>query len=182
MGKIIVSNLVSIDGYFEGVNKELDWFVIDDEFLNYARELVCSVDMLLFGRKTYEHMAAYWPNAKDNDPVVTDKMNNLPKIVFSKTLSKVEWNNSKLIKEITPEEINTLKQQPGKDLVLLGSGEIVSAFTQLGLIDEYRLIVNPVILGKGNPLFKGLNKRTNLKLNRTMTLGSGVVILFYNKV
>ena len=168
-----------MDGFFEGPNKELDWFVVEEEFFDFARNQLFEVDTILFGRVTYEMMAGYWPNATDNDPVITDKMNSLPKIVFSKTLSAVEWNNSRLIKENVTEEINKLKQQPGKDMVIFGSGNLVSFLMQQGLIDEYRVILNPVILGNGNPLFKGLHDKLNLKLLKTKTLGSGVVILYY---
>ncbi|MGI8952692.1 MAG: dihydrofolate reductase family protein [Chitinophagaceae bacterium] len=180
MRKIIVSNFISLDGYFEGQNNELDWFVVGEEFFDFARkQLVDEVDTILFGRITYQMMASYWPDAKDNDPVITDKMNALTKIVFSKTLDKVEWNNSKLIKGNIKEEINKLKQQPGKNIVIFGSGEIVTALTDLGLIDEYRIILNPVVLGNGNSLFKGVDKKLNLKLTNTKTLGTGTVILYY---
>ena len=182
MRKVIVSNLVSLDGFFEGPNKELDWFVVDEEFFDYARDLLGTVDTILFGRVTYQMMESYWPAETDNDPVITDKMNNLPKIVFSKTLSSTpwgKWNNARLVKENIPEEIRKMKQQAGKDMVIFGSGILVSDFTQLGLIDEYRIILNPVVLGKGNPLFKGLQDKLNLKLLKTKTLSSGVVILYY---
>lgn len=179
MRKIIVSNLVSLDGYFEGEKQDLSWFNVEEDFFDFARNQLHEVDTILFGRVTYQMMADYWPAAKDNDAVITEKMNSLQKIVFSKTLSTVEWNNSQLIKEHAEEEVNKLKQQPGKDMVIFGSGTLVSAFTQWKLIDEYRLIVNPVILGNGNPLFKSLNEKLNLKLTGTKTLRSGVVILYY---
>ena len=182
MRKIIVSNLISLDGYFEGPNKELDWFVTDQDFFDYARELLNSVDIILFGRKTYEMMAAYWPNATENDAAITHKMNNLTKIVFSKTLSSVNWNNSRLADTDVKEEINKLKQQPGKDIVIFGSGELVSSLADLGLIDEYRVILNPVSLGKGNSMFKNLKKRLDLKLLKTKPLWSGVLILYYRPV
>jgi dihydrofolate reductase len=181
MRKIIVSNLVSLDGFFEGPNREIDWFVVEEEFFEYAKELLRSVDTILFGRITYEGMASYWPTlaAADNDPTITHKMNNLSKVIFSKTLSEVEWNNSKLVKGNIAEEIRKMKEEPGKDMVIFGSGSIVSALTRLGLIDEYRIIVNPVILGKGNPLFKGLQDKLNLELLKTQKLKSGVVIFYY---
>jgi dihydrofolate reductase len=106
-------------------------------------------------------------------------MNNLPKIVFSKTLQKVEWKNTRLVKENIAEEISKMKEQSGKDLVIFGSGSIVSTFMQFGLIDEYRIIVNPVVLGNGKRLFKGINDKLNLKLLKTKVLGSGIVILYY---
>lgn len=181
MRKIIVSNLVSLDGYFEGPNKELDWFVVDEEFNKYAINLLNEVDTILFGRVTYEFMETYWPteSAIKNDPAVSSKMNGLSKIIFSKTLSAVTWNNSTLINEIIPGEIKKLKEAEGKDMVIFGSGMLISNLAKLRLIDEYRLIVNPVILGKGNSLFRGLDKKLNLKLINTKTLGSGVVILSY---
>ncbi len=182
MRKIIVSNLVSLDGFFEGANKELDWFTVGPHFFEYAREQLNSVDTLLFGRLTYEHIAAYWPTSTGNDSVITDKMNNLPKIGFSKTLQAVEWNNSILVKENIEEEISSMKQMPGKDMVIFGSGELVSSFTRLGLIDEYRIIINPVVLGSGNLLFKGINVRRNLKLTETKILDSGTIILYYESV
>ena len=179
MRKIIVSNLISIDGYFEGPNQDISWFVIGDDFFEFARKQLHEVDTILFGRITYEHMAAYWTSAKDSDAVITEKMNSLQKVVFSKTLQKAEWNNSRLLKGHIAEEIEKLKHQPGKDIVIFGSGTIVSELTHLKLIDEYRLIINPVILGNGNPLFKSLNERFNLKLTDIKKLDSGSVILFY---
>jgi dihydrofolate reductase len=145
----------------------------------YAIDLLDSIDTILFGRVTYELMASYWPTATNQDPIITDAMNNLPKIVFSKTLEKAEWKNSRLVREVIPGEILRMKQQPGKNMVIFGSASIVSTFTQLGLIDEYRLIVNPVVLGSGKPLFKDIKERINLKLLKTKTFNCGNVILYY---
>ena len=180
MRKVIVSNLVSLDGFFEGPNKELDWFVVDEEFFEYARDLLRTVDTLLFGRVTYQHMANYWPSAPVDE--IADKMNNLPKIVFSKTLQKVEWKNSRLVKNNIGEEISKLKQQPGKDMAILGSANLASYLLPLGLIDEYRMILNPVLIGSGNPLFQGIKERLKLKLSGTKSFGSGVVVLYYQPV
>ena len=185
MRKVILSNSVTLDGFFEGPNKELDWHIVDEEVKEYAKDLLNNVDTLLFGRVTYQLMADYWPAAATNpstpksDLEIADKMNNLPKIVFSKTLQEVKWNNSSLVKENIVEEISKMKQQSGKDMVIFGSGSIVSTFMQHGLIDEYRIIVNPVVLGNGNPLFKGINGKQNLTLLRTRVFSSGVVILYY---
>ncbi len=181
MRRVIVANQLTVDGFFAGPNGELDWPLVDEEFNEYALETLNSADALLFGRVTYQGMAAYWPSetAIRDDPVVADKMNNLPKIVFSKTLEKVEWKNSRLVKGDIAEEITRLKQQPGKDLVIFGSGSIVSTLTQLGLIDEYWILVHPIILGGGKPMFNGLTDRLKLKLLRTKTFGSGVVVLYY---
>ena len=181
MRKLLVFNLVTLDGYFEGPNRDISWHNVDAEFNEYAVAMLDSVDMLLFGRVTYDLMAGFWPtpDAIKNDPVVAEKMNSLPKIVFSKTLKKVEWNNTRLVKENIEEEIKNMKNQPGKDMALLGSGSILSGFTQRGLIDEYRIMVNPVVLGDGKPMFKGIKDRLKLELIQTRTFHNGNVLLYY---
>ncbi len=179
MKKIIAHEMVSVDGFFAGPNGELDWFVWDDILKNLAIDMLKSVDTLLFGRVTYDMMAAYWPTASDEDPVIQKAMNGLPKIVFSRSLEKAEWNNTRLIREVIPEEIMKMKEQPGKGMVIYGSGSLVSEFATRGLIDEYRLIVNPVVLGSGKPLFRGFKDRLKLNLLDARTLGSGNVLLRY---
>lgn len=181
MRKIIVSNMVSLDGFFEGPNKELDWHHVDEEFNKYAIDLLNDVGAILFGRITYEMMAAYWPSphAIKNDPVVAGLMNSRDKIVFSKTLDKADWSNSRLIKENIAEEIIKIKHQDGGDMVIFGSGSIVCFLARQGLIDEYSLVVSPVILGNGNLLFRGIPERIKLKLIKTKTFHSGNVLLCY---
>ncbi len=182
MRRVIVSNLISLDGFLEGPDRQLDWFVVDDEFFDYARDLLGTVDTILFGRVTYQMMASYWPTAAENDPVITDKMNSMPKIVFSRTLEKVpwgKWNNARLVKDNVAEEVKKLKQQPGKDMVIFGSAGLISTLAPLGLIDEYRIIVNPVILGSGTPMFRGISDRIKLMLLRTRIFKSGVIMLYY---
>jgi dihydrofolate reductase len=181
MRKLLVFNLVTLDGYFEGPNRDISWHNVDAEFNDYAIDMLNSVDTLIFGRVTYELMASYWPtpDAIKNDPIVAAKMNALPKVVFSRTLDKVEWNNTRLVKADIEEEIKKMKKQPGKDMALLGSGSIMSGFAQRGLIDEYRIMVNPIILGDGNPLFKGIKDRLNLKLTTTRAFSNGNVLLYY---
>lgn len=186
MRKIIVSNLVTLDGFFEGPDQELDWFVVEEEFFDYVKDLFQSVDTILYGRITFLQMAGHWPTpaADENDPAITENMNSLQKIVFSTTLADqdvaaVGWNNSRLINKNIIEEVKKLKQQAGKDMVIFGSGQLISSFAAEGLIDEYRLILNPVILGKGNSLFKTGSERKELKLVSAKALGSGVVILVY---
>lgn len=186
MRKIIASENVSLDGYFAGPNGEIDWFESsrDMEIEEYVNEGLNSVDTLLFGRVTYELMASYWPtaDAMKNEPFFAEIMNKLPKIVFSRTLSKVEWHNTRLVKGNIEEEINKMKNQSGKDMVILGSGSIVSAFAQRGLIDEYSLMVYPVVLGRGRSLFQGIKDRLHLKLLKTRTFKSGNVLLHYQSV
>ena len=176
--------MVTLDGFFAGPNGEIDWHVVDEEFNEFAIEQLNTVDVLLFGRKTYELMASYWPTpaAATNDPIVADKMNRLPKIVFSRTLSSVQWQNTRLVKENIAEEIAKLKQQPGKDLIIFGSSDLAVTFIQYGLLDECRIMVNPVVLGSGKPLFKGIKDRLNLNPLRTKTFRSGNVLLYYEPV
>lgn len=176
MGRLIVSNLMTLDGFFEGPNHQLDWFVFDEDFFAYSKDLLRSAGTLVFGRVTYEHMASYWPSAPKEE--IADKMNSLPKIVFSKTLEKVEWNNSRLARSDATEEIAKLKEQPGEN-ILLGSATLASSLLQLGLIDEYRLILNPILIGSGRPLFKGIRSEVRLSLQKTNVLRSGVIVLYY---
>jgi dihydrofolate reductase len=179
MRKIIVSNYVSLDGFFAGPNGEIDWFVWDEETAQYSRELAASIDTILFGRVTYKLMADYWPTVTTEDPIITDYMNNSLKIVFSRTLEKADWNNTRLLREINAEQILDMKEQPGKDIVIYGSGSLVSTLAQSGLIDDYRIFVNPVVLGRGKHLFAGLKERLKLNLLRTKTFQCGVVLLHY---
>lgn len=181
MRKIIVSNYVTVDGYFAGPNGELDWFVWDDEMAKFSTDQLKTVDTILLGRVTYQLFADYWPTptAYKENPIIAPMMNDLQKIVFSRTLDSAEWNNSLVVKENVTEEISRLKQQPGKDMVIFGSGIIVSEFARLGLIDLYRLIVNPVVLGKGKPLFKNMDNKLKLKLLNAKAQSSGNVILEY---
>jgi dihydrofolate reductase len=176
MRKVIVSIFVSLDGSFEGPNKELDWHVWDEEMEKYMGDFLNNVDAILLGRVAYQLLADYWPTSTEN---LAPRLNNLPKIVFSKTLEKVGWNNSRLIKENIKEEIMKIKQQPGKDVVLFGGADIASAFLELGLIDEYQVIVNPVVLSNGKPFFKDIKNKFNLKLLKTKTFSCGNVILYY---
>jgi dihydrofolate reductase len=181
MRKVIFFMLVSVDGYFEGPNREIDWHVVDEEFNEFAIQQLDSVDVLLFGRTTYEMMAAYWPTSEavSNDPIVAGKMNSLPKVVFSKTLRAANWQNTRLVKENIPEEVARLKKQPGKDLIIFGSSDLSVTLILSGLIDEFRIMVNPVILGSGKSLLKGLPEQLHLKLLKTRTLRSGNVLLYY---
>lgn len=181
MRKLLVFNLVTLDGYFEGLKRDISWHNVDAEFNEYAVDMLNSVDTLIFGRVTYELMADYWPtpDAIANDPIVAGKMNALPKIVFSRTLNKVEWNNTRLVKDIIDEEMKNMKKQPGKDMMILGSGSIMSEFAQRRLIDGYGIMVNPVALGDGKPLFKGIKGKLKLELVKTRTFRNGNVLLYY---
>ncbi len=168
MRKVIFFMLISLDGFFEGPNGDINWHHVDEEFNEFAIAQLNTADILLFGRVTYEMMASYWPTpaAVANDPIVAEKMNSLPKTVFSKTLSRVDWQNTRLIKDNFVEETLKLKQQPGKDLIILGSSDLAVTFIQHGLIDEYRIMVNPVALGSGKSLFNGLIDKLDSEINK----------------
>ena len=173
--------MVTLDGFFDGPNHDISWHNVDAEFNEFAIEQTGSVGALLFGRVTYELMASFWPTpfALETDPIVADLMNRLPKLVFSTTLAKADWNNTRLIKDHVAEEISQLKQQPGNDLALFGSANLMSTLMKLDLIDEHRIMVNPVILGSGTPLFKRAENTLSLKLVKTRTFGNGNVLLCY---
>lgn len=161
MRKLIVSNMMSLDGFFAGPRGELDWHVVDEDFFAYARGMLRSVDTILFGRLTYEVMVAYWPSAPRHE--IADKMNGLAKIVFSRTLKNAKWNNTRVASGGLVEEVIDLKQQAGKDMVILGRASVASRLLEAGLVDECRVIISPVLLGRGQPLFTGIEKRISLK-------------------
>lgn len=181
MRKMFLFNMVTLDGFFEGPNQDISWHNVDEEFNEFAINQLREVDTLLFGRVTYQGMASYWPTeaAKRDDPVIAGLMNSLPKIVVSTSLDSLEWNNSKLIKENIQEEISKLKQEPGKEIAIFGSSDLAATLAEYGLIDEYRIIVNPVFLGDGTPLLKGIKDRLNLELLKARTFKSGNVLLYY---
>jgi dihydrofolate reductase len=172
---------MTVDGFFEGPNKEIDWHNVDSEFNDFAVEQLSNASCLIFGRLTYELMAGYWPTptALSDDPVVAAKMNSIAKIVFTRTLHKTEWNNTRLVKGNIEQEVKKLKQENDKDIFIFGSANLASAFKKLDLIDEYRIIINPIILGRGNPLFRLADEPLKLKLIRTKSFISGNVLLYY---
>lgn len=177
--RIIASEMVTVDGFFSGPNGELDWFVQDEELDKFANDLIDSVDTILYGRATYQMMAGYWPHASGS---FADRTNRLPKLVFSSTLDETpwgDWDTARPVNGVLAEEVAKLKTQPGKDIVIYGSGSVVRALARLGAIDEYRLVVNPVMLGAGKPLFDGLAQRGNLRLIESLSWPSGCVALTY---
>jgi dihydrofolate reductase len=185
MSNVVAFMHVSLDGFTAGPNGELDWLSYDDELEKYAEGVVGTVGTALYGRVTYQMMEGYWPTML-TDPTATkhdlDHANwvqNIPKIVFSRTLETAEWNNTRLIGDNMADEIARLKEQPGKDLVIFGSPGLTRALMQLNLIDEYRLTVNPVILGRGVPMFGNVERPVRLKLLESKLLESGVAALHY---
>jgi len=184
MRKIIASEFVSADGYMVGPSEDMSWVMgnFNAEKGKYAGDLIASMDTVMLGRVTYEIMASAWPNWTEQESPGSDKMNNSQKVVLSKTLEKAAWGKyapALIIKENVEQKIRELKEKPGKNIVIYGSGKLVQSLTELGLIDEYQLLVHPVFLGGGKLLFGPLQMRKELKHLKTQTFGNGVNVLCY---
>jgi dihydrofolate reductase len=188
MRKLVLFMHVSLDGFAATAGGGLDWISYDSELQQYADEIVTTVGSPVYGRGTYELMAGYWPGVL-NDPNANERskahaqwVDKATKIVFSKTMKEAGWNNTIVIKDHIAEEINKLKQQPGKDLVIFGSPGLAHSFMELDLIDEYQFTLNPVLLGSGMPVFQDIKNKTDLTLVKATPLKSGVIGLHYVKV
>jgi dihydrofolate reductase len=184
MSRLAVFNSVSLDGYFTDIHGDMSWAHRDDEDAEWNAFVESNArggGVLLLGRITYELMVSYWPtpNAIRSYPTVAKQMNELPKVVFSRTLDKVSWSNTRLVKSDMLAEIRRMKTEPGKDMVILGSGSIVTQLSQEGLVDEYQIVVVPIVLGKGRTMFEGIKKKLALKLTKTRTFSNGNVLLCY---
>jgi dihydrofolate reductase len=185
MRNVVLFMHISLDGFAAGPNGELDWISYNEELEKHAEELVSTAGAALYGRVTYKMMEGYWPTVLANPDATRHEIDhanwveNIPKYVFSRSMDKVEWNNTTLIKDNIAAEVAKLKQQPGKDLMIFGSPGLTHTFLQLDLIDEYQLTVSPVVLGRGAPLFQEVKDKTDLTLLKSKTLNSGVVTLHY---
>jgi dihydrofolate reductase len=184
MRKLIAFNHVTLDGYFVDANSDFRWAHKgndDPEYSAFVAENASGGGQLLFGRKTYELMASYWPTpiADQHNPAVAKGMNSMPKVVFSRTLDQASWNNTRLVNGDLVSEVQRMKSEAGPDMAILGSGSIISQLAQANLIDEYQIIVDPVALGKGRSMFDGINNQLNLKLAKTRTFKNGKVYLCY---
>jgi dihydrofolate reductase len=180
MRKLIVSAWISLDGIFDAELMN-EWFNPFDSVArqNYIRDGILSADAFMFGRNTYQMLAPYWSSLKNNEMGVADKLNSAAKYVASKTLKAADWNNSTIIGENLTEEINRLKQQPGSEIQIEGSADLVLSLMKEGLIDELRLLVHPVIMGKGKRFFKDGMPLTGLNLVKTEPIDKGVIALYY---
>jgi dihydrofolate reductase len=185
MRKIVLHMSVSLDGFFEGPDHDIGWHLVDDELHAYLNQQLATMSAFLSGRVTHELMAEFWPTA-DHDPESSEPMKefagiwrNMPKIVFSRTLTSADWNTT-VRHEVDPDEIRALKDQPGGDMVL-GGADLAETFRAHDLIDEYRLYVNPVLLGQGRRLFGPADAPSHLRPVETRTFGNGVVLLRYER-
>ena len=184
MRKLVVFDHITLDGYFSGPNGDMSFFhnrFKDDEFYAFAMDNIKAAGALLFGRVTYDLMVSHWPTpeAIKNDPVIAERMNSLPKFVFSRTLAKTPWNNTQLVKGDLVSEVRKLKEASGNRIAILGSGNIVAQLAPHGLIDEYEIVLNPVAIGAGRTLFEGIAEPLHLKLTKTHIFRNGNVLLCY---
>jgi dihydrofolate reductase len=193
MRRLFLQINVSLDGFIEDAAGEIDWHFADAEFEEFINDTLRSIDAMVFGRVAYELLAEFWPAAA-SDPEASARqlgqdprrhaeaarlMDELPKYVVSNRLERVSWRNSHIISGDVAGEITKLKEQPGGEIALFAGGQVASTFTRLRLIDEYRLIVNPVLLGAGKRLFQDGYERTGLRLRRTKPFASGAVVVYY---
>lgn len=171
--------MVSVDGFFEGPNHDISWHTVDEDFNDFAIKQLEEVDLLLFGRVTYELMASYWPtpDALRDDPEVAGLMNKTPKIVISKSLKTADWENTKLVHDL--KEIRKLKGRDSKAIAVFGSSNLCVSLIKAGLLDEIRLMISPTVLGQGTSLFQGLNEKLDLRLTKSKTFTNGNVLLNY---
>lgn len=195
MRRIVMFNHVSVDGYFSGADGNLNWIVPDEEIDKDAVERMPTIDTILLGRRTYELFEAFWPHALDDPATAADPhdpsrrtptlramaiwINEATKLVFSRSLKKVTWKNSRVLQEIDPRAIAAMKGERGKDMIVFGSGSIVSELTRHGLIDEYQFVVNPVLLGCGRRMMESVSNGLKLELLETKEYSSGNVVLRY---
>jgi dihydrofolate reductase len=181
MRKLTAYNFLTLNGFFKGPNEDTGWHTHGEEEAKYSEEAVGQANVLLFGRKTYEMMASFWPTpqAKELFPKVAEGMNRAEKIVFSTSPFEPEWENTQVISGDIVEKIREIKKSPGRDMTILGSGTIINLFTDHGLIDEYQFMIDPVAIPDGTPVFKNIKQKLNLRLTDSRIFKSGVILLNY---
>jgi dihydrofolate reductase len=194
MRRIVMFNRVSADGYFATADGKLDWVVPEEEIDKAGASAIPGTDTILFGRRTFQMFERFWPQAVDGSPTAPRPhgegrsaemramglfLNDSTKIVFSRTLKEATWKNSRLLHEFDPRQIEEIKQQPGKDIMIFGSGSIVSQLTEHGLIDEYQFVVSPILLGSGRLLLTNVSKTRTVRLREVTKYPSGNVMLSY---
>ncbi len=186
MAKLLMFNSVTLDGYFCGPDGDLSWAHVnasDKEWSDFVHGNAGGDSRLLFGRVTYDMMRSFWPTpaAAQVDPVLADRMNNHQKVVFSRTMTEATWTNTRLIKDDLVGEVRRLKADGGPDMTILGSGSVVSQLTGAGLIDDFQLVVVPIVLGAGTPLFADVGARRDLQLTSSRAFSNGRVVLSYTR-
>jgi dihydrofolate reductase len=180
--KVYLFMMVSLDGYFEGVNHDLSWHNADEEFLAFSSEQLTDTGTILFGHRTYKMMSSFWPTPQGiaADPATAKFMDEIPKVVASSNDFKPDWKNTSVVSHNVIVEIQKLKQERGKDIALLGSNKLCVSLMEARLVDEFRIMVNPVALGRGSSLFTGLSKKANLQLIKARQFKSGNILNYYS--
>jgi dihydrofolate reductase len=181
MRKLSVFNFITLNGFYKDADGGISWHQHGAEESQFSAESMKAGNTLLFGRVTYEMMAGFWPTpmAMQHDPATARGMNAAEKIVFSRSLKKADWSNTTIVSGDLIGEVKKMKQKEGNNMTILGSGSIVSQLADAGLIDEYQIMVDPIAIGDGTPIFSGIQKQLNLKLTATRTFKTGVVLLSY---
>ncbi|HVV24456.1 MAG TPA: dihydrofolate reductase family protein [Pseudonocardiaceae bacterium] len=181
MRKILVFLVASVDGYYEGPGGAFDWPVVDAEFNDFAVKQLDSADLMVFGRRTYEGMVAFWPTeeARTADPEVAIRMNGMAKIVASRTLESADWENTRLVTDDIAGELATLKRQDGANIIVMGSSNLATELLAAGLVDELRIMVMPIVLGGGKSLLHTVTGRVPVTLLDAKPFKSGNVLLTY---
>jgi dihydrofolate reductase len=188
MRKLVFFMHASLDGFVAGLNREMDWIKFDDALFDFVGTMTDQADAALYGRVTYQMMESYWPTAGEKPNATKHEIEhsiwykNVLKIVLSKTIKEIKQNNTLVIGENILDNINTLKQQDGKNILMLGSPSASNAILNKGLVDEFWVFVNPILLGKGIPLFKDITEKVKLSLIETKTFDIGVIALHYTKI
>ena len=182
MKKLSVFNFLTLNGYYKGLSDDISWHKHGKEEAEFASEGAQTESTLIFGRKTYEMMASYWPTDQgmNDNPGVADGMNKSQKIVLSTSLKTAAWQNTRIFNKNAMEEIRKLKETGSKDITVLGSGSVVTQLADAGLVDSFQFMIDPVALGRGTPIFKDLTQALSLKLIDSRIFSSGVVLLTYN--
>lgn len=183
MRTLYLFTMVTVDGFFEGPGHSIDWHTVDSEFNDFAVEQLCRTDLLLFGRRTFELMASYWPHYEpkpttpENARTVGRLMNSIPRIVASRTMTGSSWPGTSIIRNDVAGEVRRLKQEPGEEIGIFGSSTLAASLHEV--IDEYRIMISPVLLGAGTPLFTPPAAPAPLSMITTRTFGNGNVLLTY---
>jgi dihydrofolate reductase len=187
MRQLIIDSIVSLDGYYTDLKNSIDWFDFNNEEQEWSKDILSRADTLIFGRRTYEEFSTFWPTpqpeANGFDSYIIQRLNELPKIIFSQSLSEAYWKPSMIMKDENPAEvISKMKNESGKSLLVIGSGSLVATLAREGLVDEYRIRIRPIILGAGKPLFADRNARHPLKLVSSQAFDNGVLGLHYEPI
>ena len=182
MPKIVVYNAISLDGYFTDAKGDMSWaHQRDPEWQEFVSKNAAGGGQLLFGRNTYDLMASFWPTpmAAQSNQRVAERLNSMPKFVVSRTIETASWNNTKVLRGDLTSEVRKLKQEPGRDITIMGSGSIVMQLTAAGLIDEYQIVLCPIVLGSGRTLFEGIEQQLPMHRAQTRTFANGNIVVSY---